>query len=185
MVAGGKKIAFLKKRKVLFPGQRKAAWLWLDCAHVSIERKVKTATLLSTLPNAKKRFLCWQTSSAVFFFFFKDTHTQALANLSMLPCHQKQVREQINSLREHDKQRRGEKELQGYGDNMCQRVYPHNVCVYVWRGNIAVSQERPWFRGSLWLYSKKQLSLTTNRFGSGRTWRGSVASKADADFFFF
>lgn len=66
-----------------------------------------------------------------FFFFQRHTHTQALANLSMLPCHQKQVREQINSLREHDKQRRGEKELQGYGDNMCQRVYPHNVCVYV------------------------------------------------------
>lgn len=43
-----------------------------------------------------------------FFFFFSKTHTQALANLSMLPCHQKQVSEQINSLGEHDKQRRGE-----------------------------------------------------------------------------
>lgn len=39
----------------------------------------------------------------------------------------------------------------------CAIVCIHNVCVFVCvKGdNIAVSRERPWFRGSLWLYSEK------------------------------
>lgn len=118
-----------------------------------------------------------------FFFFQRDTHTSACKLFhAALPLETSEETE--HSPREYDKQRREtkkKKQLQGYGDNMCHSVYPQYV--RVWRGTTFQYRGKGRDSKELVVIQRKKFSLA-HRYSSGRTWRGSVASETDADFFF-
>lgn len=178
----------LQKKSLRFFDGEKAAWL-SDCAHCidtenRTKKQLRTATLLSTLIQTLINFfLCWRTTSCGLLFFSKDTHTSACKLFhAALPLETSEETE--HSPREYDKQRREtkkKKELQGYGDNMCHSVYPQYV--RVWRGTTFQYRGKGRDSKELVVIQRKKFFLA-HRYSSGRTWRGSVASETDADFFF-
>lgn len=161
MVAGRKKITFFKKKK-LFSGQRKAAWLWLDCAHC-IKGKSRLLHCFLHL-QMLKNFLCGQTSSA-FFFFQRRTRTCKPFYAALSP----ETSEGTQTVSESVTSSGEEKKNCKLMVITCASACIHIMYVCVCEGATLQYCRKGCDSGGAHGYTTKKLSLTTDRSGSGRT----------------